>query len=1545
MDKKVTEWQILFSMTSGKDDFYTEDENEYKEYFQELKDNNELNEIEQCIKKTYIWNDEVEDWEEDWVDVLYDGVMNLEETKYNIYTTSGENGVYNTTLYDTVDSEEQASDIVSELQAQGLGADYEKVDEEYTKTPKKLEEDETPSIVSYNLTNGGYGNNQDTVYGKLSDNTGYIYEPETDTVTIYDEVPIELLHVLFYNSENEDELLDDEYQRLVQEYQDEHLIKSLYSGPLVQELHNRYFADDEVEEILDENLDKTPDIVAYNVTDGGYVNNANTVYGKLSDGTYFVYYTEMDLVETYDCEPDELLEILYADEDELPAEAREEAFNEFFEQHNVDTYGPGDELYEKLHKLYYEEDSLEEAKTDNSSKLNIEYVTPNYTGGGIYVYTGKFKNGNYFIADDTYFGKEGNTFSPFDIRVVDTDPDKVYTDEEGLEYTLLDDMVYQEQHLVEDIEDDNAKELTKEILQWIITNKPEGNYQMGEMQEYLDITNKSNKVEETKSYTLSLIPDDLYKVLLNIQEMYQEDLLNSDEDIFANTEDSYAVEMLYNNLADIITTPIYRKYRNENYKVANPDKIDMKVDNYIINALGTIIREDKLEEYRLKNTITENNISYYIDEYYPSKTQAEQAERKFKDQGKSAYIKQIDNEYAVYVSYEPLKTETFNIKNAGKDKSDFKQMLKTFDNNGKYAKRGNWEIGRGGYDLWYEVSYNKVPVIGCTAGKVSAYQKGFEEYAKLVAEEYGDTYIDTLTEGKVTTTSGTYDTKKYDEICNKVKQAYKDAWEGKISYSDLEDIKKNSGLSSGELSSVQYMASRETDKKEETKQQENPTIKFVGKLSKDDTTFPIKLLGSNIFQYKDITVEEIFDSVKDILASYKSKSVNIEIVEQKDIDYNMLNTDFSHTALTKYTLKRDSQVCYALEEFNGIGDEENTTTYITNKEIPDNEINNFILALDNYYNKVFSNSTLKEETKHYNITDNTKFISYEPDMEGTYTMSDMKKVYNTKVSDEYKKEGSDFKDWLDDMLKSGVYEIVEAKTKGIFDKKDMKSYLVDISKAVANVVSKSAKSASIEIPNKGELMNNNSVIVYELPTRFTGDMVGLGEEIAKQLYSDLESGRVKEVKCVPTHTKKGQVLTLSIIGPDIVSVEENKSLSTLKSKLTDKINKILQTPEYGFEPNEISQYTVIEIKPLNDTETKVEIRVELSYEALNGLIEELNPIVQQYDKEAYFDIEEPGIASAIISTRKNKITEEETESVNTKIHNLIRQINDWYKANNIDKVVLYEETPNYGIVSTNILDKELYDKYGTTAYTPEDEQVFNQDGFGYAVIKYLEDYLKKLSTYKVTENENFDERVQQIVADLKEEPLVKKYLYDTTWLSGSSTTVYPIEIGKEDITLQWKSDKNVFNSFIKRIVDKYPEISDGWFNQTDGEEPSSITFKLVQKRYENKKITEDIDTEEIKDKVEQEKQETGIKDDIDTEEEVKTATKKEVYQYAKQQGLDLEKLRKQGIDLSEVEETLDKVIGNMVSKSIIEYEDKTGKSVVWDYKVTNNDIDIIISEI
>ena len=71
----------------------------------------------------------------------------------------------------------------------------------------------------------------------------------------------------------------------------------------------------------------------YKITDGGYKNNADTVYGELKDGTYFAYYPEMDLVEVYDCPVDELIDILYYNtthEDELSEEEYSKISNKTF---------------------------------------------------------------------------------------------------------------------------------------------------------------------------------------------------------------------------------------------------------------------------------------------------------------------------------------------------------------------------------------------------------------------------------------------------------------------------------------------------------------------------------------------------------------------------------------------------------------------------------------------------------------------------------------------------------------------------------------------------------------------------------------------------------------------------------------------------------------------------------------------------------------------------------------------------------------------------------------------------------------------------------------------------------------------------------------------------------------------------------------------------------------------------------------------------------------------------------------------------------------
>ena len=114
-----------------------------------------------------------------------------------------------------------------------------------------------------------------------------------------------------------------------------------------------------------------------------------------------------------------------------------------------------------------------------------------------------------------------------------------------------------------------------------------------------------------------------------------------------------------------------------------------------------------------------------------------------------------------------------------------------------------------------------------------------------------------------------------------------------------------------------------------------------------------------------------------------------------------------------------------------------------------------------------------------------------------------------------------------------------------------------------------------------------------------------------------------------------------------------------------------------------------------------------------------------------------------------------------------------------------------------------------------------------------------------------------------------------------------------------------------------------------------------------KALTEAIDPEAVKEKVEKAKADIGLKqaeEMVDTENELTEGIKKEIIQYAKQQGLDVEKLQKQG-ELNSVAEALDNIIGEMVSKSANEFMDTTGKNIEWDFEVKDNNINVIWNEV
>lgn len=69
------------------------------------------------------------------------------------------------------------------------------------------------------------------------------------------------------------------------------------------------------------------------------------------------------------------------------------------------------------------------------------------------------------------------------------------------------------------------------------------------------------------------------------------------------------------------------------------------------------------------------------------------------------------------------------------------KALERFDSNGRSAKQGRWEIGRGGYDLDWELYYDTKPVVQCVNGIVDNIGLSgpmFKKVATVIQQVYPD---------------------------------------------------------------------------------------------------------------------------------------------------------------------------------------------------------------------------------------------------------------------------------------------------------------------------------------------------------------------------------------------------------------------------------------------------------------------------------------------------------------------------------------------------------------------------------------------------------------------------------------------------------------------------------------------------------------------------------------------------------------------------------------------------------------------------------------
>lgn len=153
---------------------------------------------------------------------------------------------------------------------------------------------------------------------------------------------------------------------------------------------------------------------------------------------------------------------------------------------------------------------------------------------------------------------------------------------------------------------------------------------------------------------------------------------------------------------------------------------------------------------------------------------------------------------------------------------------------------------------------------------------------------------------------------------------------------------------------------------------------------------------------------------------------------------------------------------------------------------------------------------------------------------------------------------------------------------------------------------------------------------------------GSGEGAATQSGKSYQNKRklatyLDEVQSVfPEATRKGAV----IIAPNTRSVDSsvtgtvvidnaNIDMEALKDEIWEGVVEYMTGPEGGFPPDEVDDYAVVEVERY-DEGIKVEVRADISYDGMVSMSTILDKIIENYNSDAYFDMDSPGIMDAYL---------------------------------------------------------------------------------------------------------------------------------------------------------------------------------------------------------------------------------------------------------------------------------------------------------------------------
>lgn len=159
--------------------------------------------------------------------------------------------------------------------------------------------------------------------------------------------------------------------------------------------------------------------------------------------------------------------------------------------------------------------------------------------------------------------------------------------------------------------------------------------------------------------------------------------------------------------------------------------------------------------------------------------------------------------------------------------------------------------------------------------------------------------------------------------------------------------------------------------------------------------------------------------------------------------------------------------------------------------------------------------------------------------------------------------------------------------------------------------------------NSADTIDDIQFLIYELSD-------GVAEEACQVAFDTALNSEVDDIDTVKHEVISAIDMYLEdnefIEASQKLDASTDKKLTELKDEILSAVKDVMMSPNFGFLEDEVPEYSVVEVHP----EGRVEVRAEVDYDGLMELASALNPIIQKYDKDSYFEPVEPGILEAYL---------------------------------------------------------------------------------------------------------------------------------------------------------------------------------------------------------------------------------------------------------------------------------------------------------------------------